>query len=86
MGQLVLEPDHDDTTEVNASSAATVAAMTAMSIAVMAMMIIVISQIGQFNWPHGLACPSENEVLVADLNNWRVQKLVTKGAASTDSR
>ena len=41
LGQLVLEPDHDYTTEVNASSAATVAAMTAMSIAVMAMMIIV---------------------------------------------
>ena len=30
----------------------------------------------QFNWPHGLACPSENEVLVADMNNWRVQKIV----------
>jgi hypothetical protein len=30
---------------------------------------------GQFNWPHGLACPSENTVLVADMNNWRVQKL-----------
>ncbi len=32
-------------------------------------------QPGQFNWPHGLACPSENVVLVADMNNWRVQKL-----------
>jgi hypothetical protein len=31
--------------------------------------------VGQFNWPHGLACPSENTVLVADMNNWRVQKL-----------
>lgn len=29
----------------------------------------------QFNWPHGLACPSENVVFVADMNNWRVQKL-----------
>lgn len=29
----------------------------------------------QFNWIHGLACPSENELLVADMNNWRVQKL-----------
>jgi hypothetical protein len=29
-------------------------------------------QQGQFNWPHGLACPSENVVLVADMN---VQKL-----------
>jgi hypothetical protein len=31
--------------------------------------------VGQFNWPHGLACPSENTLLVADMNNWRVQKL-----------
>jgi hypothetical protein len=30
---------------------------------------------GQFNWIHGLACPSENVLYVADLNNWRVQKL-----------
>jgi hypothetical protein len=30
---------------------------------------------GQFNWIHGLACPSENTLLVADMNNWRVQKL-----------
>jgi len=30
---------------------------------------------GQFNWPHGLACLSENAVLVADMNNWRVQKI-----------
>lgn len=29
----------------------------------------------QFNWIHGLACPSENELLVADMNNWRVQKV-----------
>ncbi len=32
-------------------------------------------EVGQFNWPHGLACPSENTLLVADMNNWRVQKL-----------
>jgi len=32
-------------------------------------------QQGQFNWAHGLACPSEDVVYVADLNNWRVQKL-----------
>ena len=30
---------------------------------------------GQFNWIHALACPSENSLLVADMNNWRVQKL-----------
>jgi 6-bladed beta-propeller len=29
----------------------------------------------QFNWPHGLACPSENTVFVADMNNWRPKKL-----------
>ena len=29
----------------------------------------------QFNWIHGLACPSENELLVADMNNWRIQKV-----------
>jgi sugar lactone lactonase YvrE len=31
--------------------------------------------VGQFNWTHGLACPSENTLFVADMNNWRVQKL-----------
>jgi sugar lactone lactonase YvrE len=30
---------------------------------------------GEFNWIHGLACPSENVVFVADMNNWRVQKV-----------
>jgi len=33
-------------------------------------------QLGQFNWLHEIACPSENELFVADLNNWRVQKLL----------
>ncbi len=32
-------------------------------------------QPGQFNWPHAVACPSENEIFVADMNNWRVQRL-----------
>ncbi|OFW03017.1 MAG: hypothetical protein A3I61_05305 [Acidobacteria bacterium RIFCSPLOWO2_02_FULL_68_18] len=39
--------------------------------------------IGQFNWAHGLACPSENELLVADMNNWRIVKLMVRGATST---
>ena len=39
-------------------------------------------QMGQFNWPHGLACANENTVYVADMNNWRVQKIVLKGAAT----
>lgn len=32
-------------------------------------------QAGQFNWAHGIACPSDNEIFVADMNNWRVQRL-----------
>lgn len=30
----------------------------------------------EFGWIHGMACPSENELYVADLLNWRVQKLL----------
>jgi hypothetical protein len=33
-------------------------------------------QLGQFGWIHQIACPSENELYVAELLNWRVQKLV----------
>ena len=33
-------------------------------------------QLKQFNHAHGLACPSDNELYVADLNNWRVLKLI----------
>src|SRR5262249_50775812 len=29
----------------------------------------------QFGWIHGIACPSESELFVAELLNWRVQKL-----------
>jgi hypothetical protein len=32
-------------------------------------------RMGQFNWPHAIACPSENTIFIADMNNWRVQKL-----------
>ena len=32
-------------------------------------------ELGQFNWVHGIACPSENTLFVADMNNWRVQKV-----------
>lgn len=35
-------------------------------------------ELGQFNWAHGLACPAEDLLYVADMNNWRVQKLVLK--------
>jgi DNA-binding beta-propeller fold protein YncE len=30
----------------------------------------------QFGWIHEIACPSENELYVAELLNWRVQKLM----------
>ncbi len=29
-------------------------------------------------WIHAIACPSEDEIWVGELINWRVQKLVTK--------
>jgi DNA-binding beta-propeller fold protein YncE len=33
-------------------------------------------QPGQFGWIHAIACPAENELYVAEILNWRVQKLV----------
>jgi DNA-binding beta-propeller fold protein YncE len=30
----------------------------------------------QFGWVHEIACPNENELYVAELLNWRVQKLI----------
>jgi DNA-binding beta-propeller fold protein YncE len=33
-------------------------------------------QLKQFGWIHEIACPSENELFVGELLNWRVQKLV----------
>jgi sugar lactone lactonase YvrE len=33
-------------------------------------------QPGEFGWIHEIACPSENELYVAELLNWRVQKLI----------
>jgi len=39
-------------------------------------------QTKQFGWIHEIACPSENEIYVAELLNWRVQKLVLKPAAA----
>ena len=32
-------------------------------------------ELKQFGWIHEIACPSENEIYVAELLNWRVQKL-----------
>jgi len=33
-------------------------------------------QLGQFGWIHEIACPSENELYVSEILNWRVQKLL----------
>lgn len=33
-------------------------------------------QLKQFGWIHEMACPSANELYVAELLNWRVQKLI----------
>jgi len=35
-------------------------------------------QLKQFGWIHAMACPSENTLYVAELLNWRVQKLLLK--------
>jgi DNA-binding beta-propeller fold protein YncE len=32
--------------------------------------------LNQFGWIHEIACPSENEIYVAEVLNWRVQKLI----------
>jgi len=37
-------------------------------------------QPGQFGWIHSIACPSENELYVAEILNWRVQKLTLEPA------
>jgi 6-bladed beta-propeller len=33
-------------------------------------------QLKQFGWIHQIACPSENTLFVAELLNWRIQKLI----------
>ena len=38
--------------------------------------------LGEFGWIHAIACPSEDEIWVAELINWRVQKLVTKSTSA----
>ena len=35
-------------------------------------------QLKQFGWIHSMACPSENTLYVAELLNWRMQKLILK--------
>jgi NHL repeat len=40
-------------------------------------------QMKQFGWIHEMACPSENELYVAEILNWRVQKLSLKPTTRT---
>ena len=35
-------------------------------------------QLKQFGWIHEIACPSETELYVSELLNWRIQKLILK--------
>jgi sugar lactone lactonase YvrE len=35
-------------------------------------------QLKQFGWIHSMACPSQNVIYVAELLNWRIQKLILK--------
>ncbi|MGH9762806.1 MAG: peptidyl-alpha-hydroxyglycine alpha-amidating lyase family protein, partial [Blastocatellia bacterium] len=35
-------------------------------------------QLKQFGWIHEMDCPAENELYVAELLNWRVQKLILR--------
>ena len=37
-------------------------------------------QLKQFGWIHEMACPAENELYVAEVLNWRLQKLTLKPA------
>jgi hypothetical protein len=39
-------------------------------------------QLKQFGWIHEIACPSENELFVAELLNWRIQKLILEPLAT----
>ena len=38
--------------------------------------------LGEFGWIHAIACPSEDEIWVGELINWRVQKLITHTIAA----
>ena len=40
-------------------------------------------QLKQFGWIHEIACPSENELYVAEVLNWRVQKLILRPGQET---
>jgi hypothetical protein len=42
-------------------------------------------QLKQFGWIHEMACPAENELYVAEILNWRVQKLLLHPAKASTS-
>ncbi|MEA3246174.1 MAG: peptidyl-alpha-hydroxyglycine alpha-amidating lyase family protein [Gemmatimonadota bacterium] len=39
-------------------------------------------KVGEFGWVHQIACPSENEIYVGEILNWRVQKLTLHPTAA----
>ena len=41
---------------------------------------------GQFNWTHGISCRSEDTLYIADMNNWRVQKILLNQTDSTSGQ
>ena len=43
-------------------------------------------QLGQFNWAHGISCRSEDTLYIADMNNWRVQKILLNQTATTSGQ
>ena len=43
-------------------------------------------QLGQFGWVHEMACPSENVLYVAEILNWRIQKLILNPGERAASR
>jgi sugar lactone lactonase YvrE len=43
-------------------------------------------QLKQFGWVHEIACPSENVLYVAEILNWRIQKLILKPGERAASR
>src|SRR6201991_702854 len=43
-------------------------------------------QLKQFGWIHAMACPSENTLYVAELLNWRAQKLTLKPKGPSSRR
>ena len=43
-------------------------------------------QMGQLNWNHGISCRSEDVLYLADMNNWRVQKILLDPAKTSSGQ